>query len=638
MSLHEIAQGLQSKGRNNDTMLIHMTPNEIGGLQTLAEKHGGSLTINPETGLPEAGFLDSILPAIAGVGLSFIPGVGPLMAAGLVGGVTGLIEGDLGKGLMAGLGAYGGHSLGTGLGAGNVFGAEAAGGAGTKIAEETAKASSLATNPATAGTGPIQIGQGSQTMMNGITNSTANMGNTNKFIPNAMQSGGVQPTAGINPNMYNAPIGPQQPFMDKVLGYAKENPWKVGAGVLGLGGLMSQQEPWQPPVATGGSNYAGPYLPQERDVDFNNDPLASSKEYQYYKTPQGTNPVPGYRTAAAGGQMNALSKIDTGAPIDIQKDDNIDAEAVQGTQPMQGMAQEQMQPQGMNPMAMSPAQMRNKMRGFAEGGEAEGGDMASTIESLQALIGPAGNNSEAATMESLQALMSNQGQGQAPVNNYPAYVPQSSVEQSYGMPTTSPPPPAPVAAPAPAPAPVQTGGANPYEPWSVQGQQWSQQNANPYEPWSVQGQQWTQQRQQQGFGGKGFAMGGQANAGGQGMVQMEDGSFVVDARTVSELGNGSSEAGQEMLSGLGGIPIKGEGDGVSDSIPATIDGQEPAMVARDEVIFSPEAVARIGGGDPEKGANKLYALMDRAQQARQEADRGEDSGLQAAMGGMMNAG
>ena len=48
--------------------------------------HGGSLTINPETGLAEAGFLKSILPTLIGAGLSFIPGVGPMMAAGLVGG------------------------------------------------------------------------------------------------------------------------------------------------------------------------------------------------------------------------------------------------------------------------------------------------------------------------------------------------------------------------------------------------------------------------------------------------------------------------------------------------------------------------------------------------------------------------
>jgi len=66
MSLHNLANHLQSAGRNEDKVLVHMTPKEVGGLQSLAMAHGGSLTINPHTGLPEAGFLSSILPMIAG--------------------------------------------------------------------------------------------------------------------------------------------------------------------------------------------------------------------------------------------------------------------------------------------------------------------------------------------------------------------------------------------------------------------------------------------------------------------------------------------------------------------------------------------------------------------------------------------
>ena len=112
MSLHTLAHHLQSAGRGDDKVLVHMTPGEVSGLQSLAMAHGGSLTINPQTGLPEAGFLKKLLPTIAGIGLSFIPGVGPLMAAGIVGGGTALATGNLGKGLMAGLGAYGGAGLG----------------------------------------------------------------------------------------------------------------------------------------------------------------------------------------------------------------------------------------------------------------------------------------------------------------------------------------------------------------------------------------------------------------------------------------------------------------------------------------------------------------------------------------------
>jgi len=122
MSLQLAAHHLASKGRGPDTMLVHMAPSEVHGLQALARAHGGTLTVNPDTGLPEAGFLSKILPTIAGVGLSVLSGgtLTPLMAGMITGGVTGLATGDLRKGLMAGLGAYGGAGLGasiSGLGA-----------------------------------------------------------------------------------------------------------------------------------------------------------------------------------------------------------------------------------------------------------------------------------------------------------------------------------------------------------------------------------------------------------------------------------------------------------------------------------------------------------------------------------------
>jgi hypothetical protein len=112
-----------------------------------------------------------------------------------------------------------------------------------------------------------------------------------------------------------------------------------------------------------------------------------------------------------------------------------------------------------------------------------------------------------------------------------------------------------------------------------------------------------------------------------GEVDMRDGAFVVDARTVSELGNGSSNAGMELLSRMGGKPLHGPGDGVSDSIPARIGGKQEARVARDEVIFQPDAVKRIGGGSEKRGTAKLYSLMDKAHKARKKAKRGQDTGL-----------
>jgi hypothetical protein len=147
-----------------------------------------------------------------------------------------------------------------------------------------------------------------------------------------------------------------------------------------------------------------------------------------------------------------------------------------------------------------------------------------------------------------------------------------------------------------------------------------------------------------GMGGMG-GMGGAGEPGGSlfpsgvnpsrfasgGNVNLRDGSFVVDARTVSELGNGSSGAGQELLARHGGQPIRGPGDGVSDSVPANIGGRQRAKVARDEVKFDPEAVQRLGGGDLQRGAKKLYALMEKAQKARKAAGRGQDTKLRKAL-------
>lgn len=117
-------------------------------------------------------------------------------------------------------------------------------------------------------------------------------------------------------------------------------------------------------------------------------------------------------------------------------------------------------------------------------------------------------------------------------------------------------------------------------------------------------------------------------AGGE---TLEDGAFIMDARTVSELGNGSSGAGQDRLKKIGGKPIKGRGDGTSDSIRAKMGGKE-ARVARDEVKIPAKAVKKLGRGNHSRGANKLYDLMDKAKHARSTAERGQDSGLASLFG------
>jgi hypothetical protein len=97
-----------------------MSRNEVKSLNDLAMAHGGQLTINPQTGLPEAGFLSSLLPMVAGAALTGLSGgaINPLTAGMIVGGGSYLMnpKGGLMGGLMAGLGAYGGAGLAGGLG------------------------------------------------------------------------------------------------------------------------------------------------------------------------------------------------------------------------------------------------------------------------------------------------------------------------------------------------------------------------------------------------------------------------------------------------------------------------------------------------------------------------------------------
>jgi len=146
MSLQALATNMASQGRGPDSMLVHMAPREVAGLQSLAMAHGGSLTINPTTGLPEAGFLSNLLPTLIGAGLSIASGgaLTPLMAAGITGAGYGIASGSLSKGLMAGLGAYGGAGLGSGLSAAGAAQASVPG-AAPVAAEAT---SAFATDPA----------------------------------------------------------------------------------------------------------------------------------------------------------------------------------------------------------------------------------------------------------------------------------------------------------------------------------------------------------------------------------------------------------------------------------------------------------------------------------------------------------
>jgi hypothetical protein len=97
---------------------------------------------------------------------------------------------------------------------------------------------------------------------------------------------------------------------------------------------------------------------------------------------------------------------------------------------------------------------------------------------------------------------------------------------------------------------------------------------------------------------------------------------VTAAPTVTAAAGGMMSAGG--ISALGGYSdggrlLKGPGDGVSDSIPATIGGKQPARLADGEFVIPARIVSEIGNGSTEAGAKKLYAMMDRIQGARKKS-------------------
>ena len=425
-----MAQQLQSMGRDEDSMLVHMTPNEVNSLQGLAMAHGGSLTINPETGLPEAGFLKKLLPTLLGIGLNFIPGVGPLAAAGLVAAGSVAKTGSLSKGLMAGLQAYGGASLAGGL-------APAA--TGSKIASTVGGAVNTTAGAAAPGftvsaTGaPMSLGAGAGAAKTGLAGFAQNFGA-------AAKAGLPAGTPGI---------------------ISKAAPMLAASGVLqGVSGAMTPSMGNMGPTGMVDNSYTGPYTAQKRTPSFAKDTseiLGSSKERRYFD-------------------------------IDMPEVYNTQGQVVQpGSSTARG----------------------------------------------------------------------------------------TPIMQNYLLPTNK-----------------KTPKGSP-----MYGQRFVPYMTGPEE--------------------EGYADGGE--------IELADGAFVLDARTVSELGNGSSNAGLEALRRIGGKPIQGPGDGVSDSIRARIGRDQPARVARDEAVIPAEVVRKIGKGNPKRGADKLYALMDKAHKARKKAKRGQDT-------------
>jgi len=148
MSLHKFAEQVAANGRGDDSLLVHMTPDEVRNLQQFAQANGTTLTINPTTGLPEAGLLSDLFKAVAPIALgAFLGPAGFGLSAGMAGlatgGITTLATGSLSRGLMAGLGAYGGAGLADSF---MNAGTSALGGAGAEAALQAPSVDSFVGN------------------------------------------------------------------------------------------------------------------------------------------------------------------------------------------------------------------------------------------------------------------------------------------------------------------------------------------------------------------------------------------------------------------------------------------------------------------------------------------------------------
>lgn len=69
---------------------------------------------------------------------------------------------------------------------------------------------------------------------------------------------------------------------------------------------------------------------------------------------------------------------------------------------------------------------------------------------------------------------------------------------------------------------------------------------------------------------------------------------------------------------MGGQPrfLSGGGDGMSDSIQATINDKQPARLADGEFVVPADVVSGIGNGSSKAGAKRLYGMMDRVRKER----------------------
>jgi hypothetical protein len=105
---------------------------------------------------------------------------------------------------------------------------------------------------------------------------------------------------------------------------------------------------------------------------------------------------------------------------------------------------------------------------------------------------------------------------------------------------------------------------------------------------------------------------------GSGVAQVASEIFPVNTGGISGLMNYAGGGNVSTLGGYsdGGRMLKGPGDGMSDSIPASISGKQPARLADGEFVVPADVVSHLGNGSTDAGAKQLYKMMDKVRAAR----------------------
>ena len=574
MSLQLLAKQMEAKGRKGDSMLVHMTPGEVEGLQKLAESAGGSLSVNPETGLVEANFLKRMLPTLVGLGVGAFAGpVAGAAAGAAVGGYQAKRnDQDVAMGaLMGGLGGYGGASLGAGLGAAGATGAGAAGAAGATAA------------PMTAAQGLSQAGQGIGALGSeaGRTAFMSNVGGGAGLLSDVSMAATPLMAAGKRPGdpevddelySYTYDVGrtgaentPSGSSAERLYFDGRFSPVrKIRArDYAAKGGLMSLAEGGET-AAPAAAEVAAPtaseaalaYLMGERSSSAPaRSPFIDAQLMQGRPAPMAQAPVVG------SDNMYAFDPA-TGTFL---RNPNVPGASTSGS-PVGTSFAGSGGSDSPNPMNPQTERFLNWEESTPEG-KANRDARMGEIQNLFNL-GPTG------------AFMSALGGKEAKAPNFGTIFGTPDVYQNY----------------------IADKDSGIFEGSSQGGGSTGE---------SFQSLPADMGGGREVFGGglSGQAMGTYAGGGLMGLAKggMASGGFVVPADVVSALGNGSTDAGLRKLSAMMGDvkPIKGKGDGLSDSIPTNIDGKQPARVADGEAYIDPKTVKRLGG------AKKLYAMMDK---------------------------